>query len=81
MDREFVMPSLGVDIEEGMIQQWLKRVGDPVREGEPIVVIDTPKLNMELEAPATGTLKSILAGEDEIVPVGAPLAVISTASE
>ena len=81
MDKEFVMPSLGVEIEEGMLQQWLKRVGDSVREGEPIAVINTPKLNMELESPATGTLTSILVEEDEIVPVGAPLAVISTGSD
>ena len=81
MDTEFRMPSLGVDIEEGMVRQWLKKAGDPVREGELIVVISTPKLDMELESPATGTLRDILVGEDEIAAVGTPLATISTASD
>jgi pyruvate/2-oxoglutarate dehydrogenase complex dihydrolipoamide acyltransferase (E2) component len=76
MDVELVMPVLGVEIEEGQLRTWVKSEGDAVLEGEVIAVISTPKLDMDLESPATGTLKTIVVDEDEIAAVGAVLAII-----
>jgi pyruvate dehydrogenase E2 component (dihydrolipoamide acetyltransferase) len=77
MDVELVMPVLGVEIEEGQMRTWVKSEGDAVTQGEVIAVISTPKLDMDLESPATGTLKTIVVDEDEIAAVGAVLAVIA----
>jgi pyruvate/2-oxoglutarate dehydrogenase complex dihydrolipoamide acyltransferase (E2) component len=79
MDTQFVLPQIGVDIEEAEIRQWLKKEGDRVAQGDLIVAIGTPKLDMEVEAPFAGVIKSIIAKDGEIVAVGAPLAVIDVA--
>ena len=76
MDIELVMPVLGVEIEEGQMRVWQKSEGDSVIQGEVIAVISTPKLDMDLESPATGVLKTIVVDEDEIAAVGAVLAII-----
>jgi pyruvate/2-oxoglutarate dehydrogenase complex dihydrolipoamide acyltransferase (E2) component len=79
MDVPVVMPQLGNEIEEAMIDSWLKAVGESVSQGEPILTITTPKLTMEIEAPATGVLKEIRAPADEVAAVGATLGVIAIA--
>ena len=76
MDIELVMPVLGVEIEEGQLRTWVKSEGDAVEKGEVIAIISTPKLDMDLESPATGTLKTIVVDEDEIAAVGAVLGII-----
>lgn len=81
MDVELVMPVLGVEIEEGQLRTWVKSEGDAVTQGEVIAVISTPKLDMDLESPATGTLKTIVVDEDEIAAVGAVLGIIETAGD
>lgn len=78
MDVELVMPVLGEKIEEARIRAWTASEGDPVEAGDVICVISTPKLDMDLECPATGTLKTILVDEDEVAAVGAILGVIET---
>ncbi|MDE0522091.1 MAG: lipoyl domain-containing protein [Boseongicola sp.] len=75
---ELRMPELGNEITEAMIDAFLKDVGDEVSEGEEIVTITTPKVTMDLEAPASGTVLELLVEEDEIVAVGTVLAVIET---
>lgn len=50
--------------------KWLKQVGEAIRAGEPIVELQTDKVNYELDAPAGGVLLSIVAREDAEVPVG-----------
>jgi pyruvate dehydrogenase E2 component (dihydrolipoamide acetyltransferase) len=77
MDVPIVMPQLGNEIQEALIDGWLKGVGDSVAEGELILTVTTPKLTMEIEAPASGVLKEILTPADEVAPVGATLGVIS----
>ena len=77
-DVELVMPVLGVEIDEGQMRTWVKSEGDAVTMGEVIAIISTPKLDMELECPATGVLKTILVDEDEIAAVGETLAIIET---
>jgi pyruvate dehydrogenase E2 component (dihydrolipoamide acetyltransferase) len=81
MDVELVMPVLGDEIEEGQLRTWVKSEGDAVTEGEVIAVISTPKLDMELECPATGVLQTILVDEEEIAAVGETLAIIATGEE
>ena len=75
---ELRMPELGNEISEAMIDAFLKGVGDKVLEGEEIVTITTPKVTMDLEAPATGTVLEVLVEEDDIIAVGTVLAVIET---
>lgn len=77
MDTPVVMPQLGNEIEEAQIDAWLKAVGDRVEKGELIATITTPKLTMEIEAPASGTLKEIVAEADSLAAVGDTLAVIA----
>jgi pyruvate/2-oxoglutarate dehydrogenase complex dihydrolipoamide acyltransferase (E2) component len=78
MDTPVVMPQLGNEIEEAQIDGWLKAVGDSVTKGETLLTITTPKLTMEIEAPATGTLKEILVPADDLASVGATLAIIAS---
>ena len=63
-------------MQDGTVAEWLKKVGDRVDEGEPIAVIETEKVNTDLEAPESGVLKEILVQEGETVEVGTVLARI-----
>lgn len=76
-DVPLVVPQLGVDIEEAQVESWLKGVGERVERGEQIAMLTTPKVNLELEAPAGGTIKEILVPADEIAKVGDVLAIIA----
>ncbi len=58
------------------VVEWLKSVGEMVAQGEPVVVIGTPKLNLEVEAPVTGVLSKTDAEPDDVVEVGATLGII-----
>lgn len=75
---ELRMPELGNEITEAMIDAVLKDAGDKVSEGEEIVTITTPKVTMDLEAPASGTVLEVLVEEDDIVAVGTVLVIIET---
>lgn len=79
MDVNIILPQLGNEIEEAQVDSWLKSVGDTVSAGEQIVVVSTPKVTLEIEAPAAGVLKAILVEADELAPVGAILGVIEAA--
>lgn len=76
-DIAVVMPQLGVDIEEAMVESWLKTTGDRVAKGEQIAMLATPKVNLELEAPASGTIKEIVVPAEDIAKVGDTLAIIA----
>ena len=75
---ELRMPDLGNEVTEAQIDLWHKAVSDDVTEGEDILTITTPKVTMEIEAPASGTLAEILVEEDDIAKIGAVLAIIET---
>jgi pyruvate/2-oxoglutarate dehydrogenase complex dihydrolipoamide acyltransferase (E2) component len=79
MSVDVVMPQLGNEITEAQIDSWAKGPGDRVEKGEMLLTITTPKLTMELEAPASGTLREICVPADEIASTGAVLAVIDEA--
>src|SRR6266508_6416834 len=73
------MPEVGETVTEGTIERWLKQPGEKVEKYEPIVEINTDKVNVELPCPVSGTLTEILVQEGETIPVGAALAQIETA--
>lgn len=70
------MPEVGETVTEGTIEKWLKQPGDKIEKYEPIVEINTDKVNVELPSPVTGTLTEIIAKEGETVLIGAALATI-----
>jgi pyruvate/2-oxoglutarate dehydrogenase complex dihydrolipoamide acyltransferase (E2) component len=75
------MPRLSQDMETGQVVEWLKAEGDVVTEGEPILVVETDKANMDVESPASGVLRRILAHVGEDADVGSVLAIIAGADE
>ncbi|MBI3732235.1 MAG: 2-oxo acid dehydrogenase subunit E2 [Chloroflexi bacterium] len=81
MATKIIMPKLGFDMATGKIVRWLKREGDPVRKGEPLLEIETDKATVELEATADGVLEKILVGESVEVPVGDPVGEIVSPTE
>jgi pyruvate dehydrogenase E2 component (dihydrolipoamide acetyltransferase) len=78
---EIRMPQLGLTMEEGTIDQWLKQEGDEVKVGDPIAQIQTDKLTSELESDVEGVLLKIVAQEGEDIPVKGLLAYIGKAGE
>lgn len=73
------MPVVGETVTEGTIERWLKRPGDKIEKYEPVVEINTDKVNVELPSPVSGTVKEIVASEGDTVAVGADMAVIDEA--
>ncbi len=69
MATEIIMPKAGSEMVEGEIVKWLKKEGEYVKEGEPLIEIVTDKVNMEVEAEESGVLLKIVEGDGEIVPV------------
>ena len=75
------MPQLGESVTEGTVTRWLKQVGDTVVADEPLLEVSTDKVDTEIPAPASGVLLAITVAEDEVVPVGAELALIGDVGE
>ncbi|MFC4907074.1 2-oxo acid dehydrogenase subunit E2 [Actinomadura gamaensis] len=73
---EFRMPSLGADMDEGTLTQWLVHPGDEVHRGDVVAVVETAKADIEVECFADGTVDRLLVEPGATVPVGTPLAVI-----
>jgi pyruvate dehydrogenase E2 component (dihydrolipoamide acetyltransferase) len=76
MTTNVILPALGMAQETGKIIRWLKSEGEMVRQGEPLVEIETDKAAVELEAPATGIVASIAAAPGDEIPVGQTIAHI-----
>ncbi|WP_369546925.1 dihydrolipoamide acetyltransferase family protein [Bacillus velezensis] len=76
-----VMPKLGMAMKKGEVSVWNKKVGDPVEKGESIASINTEKIEMEIEAPESGTLLHIKVKEGEGVPPGTPICYIGENGE
>lgn len=81
MPIELVLPRMSDTMLEGSITRWLKREGDEVVQGEPLVEVETDKALVEISAAATGRLLKILAPEGNTVPVGAAFALIETGDQ
>jgi pyruvate/2-oxoglutarate dehydrogenase complex dihydrolipoamide acyltransferase (E2) component len=67
-----LIPQLGL-VEEVLVLEWLKADGEAVVEGEPVVLLETEKTQMEIEAPAAGTLRIAIPAGDDVIPVDAVL--------
>ncbi len=78
---EIIMPKMGDAMTEGKVVKWYKKAGDAVKKGEPVLEIETDKVNLDLEAEADGTLGQIAAPDGQVVPVGGVLAKILAAGE
>ncbi len=76
MAGEIIVPSLGESVSEATIAKWFKKVGDNVVADEPLVELETDKVTMEVNAPASGALKEIKVPEGTTVNVGALLGMI-----
>ena len=81
MAEYIVMPKLGFDMREGVLNNWLKQVGDTVNRGDVVAEIESDKATLELEAQVAGVLLQTLHGPGDVVPVGANLAIVGQAGE
>ena len=73
MSNQITVPSLGESITEATVSRWLKQVGEKVNTDEPLVELETDKVNVEVPSPLSGTLSSIKVKEGDTVEVGALL--------
>jgi pyruvate dehydrogenase E2 component (dihydrolipoamide acetyltransferase) len=72
-----IMPNVSGTTTEAKITQWLKKEGDAVKEGEPLFIIETEKVTVDVDAIASGTLHRIIVREGVTVPVTEPVAIIA----
>ena len=77
MSEKILVPVLGESITEATVAKWLKNIGDPVEADEPIVELETDKVNLEVPSPIAGVLKEIASKDGSVVKVGAFLGSIS----
>ena len=80
MSEKITVPTLGESVTEATVSRWLKSQGDKVIADEPIVELETDKVNVEVPAPSNGVLGSIAVKEGETVNVGSLLGTISNNS-
>ena len=81
MPISIVVPQLGESVAEGTVSKWLKQVGERVRKEEPLVEIQTDKINVEIPSPAEGVLQSISIPEGTTVLVGTEIGVLASTSD
>lgn len=74
MATEMILPKVDMDQETGTIVEWKKQNGDPVEQGEVILVIETDKVAIDVEAPASGVLDGISAFAGDVLPIGTIIA-------
>ncbi len=80
MSEKIIVPVLGESITEATVSKWLKKEGETVEIDEPIVELETDKVNLEVPSPVSGTLKKIDSKDGSIVEVGAVLGSVSESS-
>lgn len=81
MPTQVLMPELGESVEEATVTRWLKQEGDSVTEFEPLLEVNTDKVDTEIPSPATGIVLKILVGENTTVNKGQSLAWIGQPGE
>src|SRR5918911_4418024 len=81
MAQEIVLPQWGMEMQDATVVRWLKQEGDPIREGEPLVELETAKIATELESTASGIVAHILVPEGTIVPIRTVLAIVAAPGE
>lgn len=78
---DFKLPSLGADMDEGRLLEWLVRPGDAVKKGQAVVVVDTAKAAVDVEIWQDGTVHALLVQPGERIPVGTVLATVLAPGE
>ncbi len=78
---EFKMPSLGADMEDGILREWRVKPGDTVKRGDIIAEVEVQKGNIDIECFDDGIIEALLVKENEKVPVGIVMALIRSANE
>ena len=78
---EIIMPAVEMAQDSGILVRWLKAEGDFVKQGEPVMEIETDKTVFEFEAPGSGTLANVSAKEGDEIPVGQVVAVLLAEGE
>ena len=81
MSEKILVPALGESITEATIAKWLKNEGDSVEADEPIVELETDKVNLEVPSPVTGVLTEIASKDGSVVEVGSLLGSVSENGE
>ena len=81
MAAKILMPKLSDTMTEGIILKWLKKEGDPIKQGEILVEIESDKADMELESYDSGILRKVLIPEGGKAPIGDLIAIIGEADE
>ncbi len=81
MTTEVVMPKLGLNMSEGLLVEWLKKEGDPVKRGEPLFIVETDKVTTESTAQVDGRLAKILVEAGQTVPVRTVVALLAAEGE
>ena len=76
MSNQIIVPSLGESITEATVSKWLKQDGEKVDSDEPLVELETDKVNVEVPSPLSGTLSSIKVKEGDTVEVGSLLGIV-----
>lgn len=71
---DVVLPKWGMTMQDGVIVEWLVKVGDSVTEGQPLAVIETEKVDTDLESPGAGTVIELLVEAGESADVGSVIA-------
>ena len=77
MSEKILVPTLGESITEATVAKWLKNKGDSVESDEPIVELETDKVNLEVPSPVDGVLSEINVNDGQIVEVGATLGTVT----
>ena len=77
MSEKIIVPVLGESITEATVARWLKNVGEPVEADQPIVELETDKVNLEVPSPVKGVLTEINSKDGSVVEVGALLGLVS----
>lgn len=75
------IPKLSPDIESAKVVEWLRRKGESVTKGEPLLVVETDKVTVEVDSPATGRLKEIIINEGYDARVADTVAIIDEADD
>ena len=78
MPIEVLMPQMGQSVAEGTVISWLKREGERIAKDEPLLAINTDKVDVEIPSPGMGILGRLLVAAGQTVPVGTVLAHILT---
>ena len=74
---DIVVPALGESVTEATVASWMKKPGDAVAKDEPVVELETDKVNLEVPAPEAGVLAEIVAAEGATVEIGSVLATMN----